>query len=135
MPGAVDSWIKDHRLDGQVAAQGDEYAVAVLSEEEDDYCILYDTFDGHPLRVPEQDKRYQLAKVRPTPPGDRARWVKIQGRKGMVHYAEGGSVPAYSETPPAVLPDRSQPVAQVGGVKTGSRRRKRGKRGRGKVLA
>lgn len=136
MPSLTESWISDQGQAGsRLAGSGDGFAVVLQPQEEDDYVTIFDTSDGHPLRIPLQDKRYQLAKVRPTTKGQRATWVRIQGRgNGVVHYAPGGSVPAYSETPPATLqPDRNQPVALADGVKSVRRSRKRGKRGKGKV--
>ena len=131
-----DSWSADQSVAGNLTVgSGDGFAIAVLDEPNDNMMYVYDSLDGHRLSIPRADREYQLAKVRPTTPGERARWVKVEGRKGLVHYAPGGSTPAYLETPPASLPDRTQPVALAEGVKDGSRRRKRGKRGRRKVLS
>ena len=135
-PSLTESWIADQSKAGnRLAVGGDHYAIAVLDEPNDGMMYVWDSLDGHRLSIPTADRNYQLAKVRPTTPGERARWVKVEGRKGLVHYAPGGSTPAYLETPPASLPDRTQPVALAEGVKDGSRRRKRGKRGRRKVLS
>jgi len=135
MAGLTESWISEQSQAGiQLSGSGEDYAVGVQEQSEDDYLVIFDTKDGHPLRIPVQDRSYQLAKVRPTTPGDRAKWVKVKGRKGMVHYAEHGSTPAYSETPP-VITQSTSPVApqmpQEG--KAGKGRRKRGNRGKRKA--
>ena len=114
-----------------VISQGEDYGIAI-EDKQDDYCFLYDTLDGHKLRVPLADKQYMLAKVRPVNEGERAKWVQIPGKPGLIHHADGGSVPAYSETLPAELSDKKELVAPVPGVKD-SRRRKRGKRGKRKA--
>ena len=134
MPTQTESWMQDQRQAGNsIAGSGDGYAVAVMDATEDDYIVLYDLSDGHPLRVPAQDRIYMLAKRRATQPGERALWVTAPGIRGKFQHAPGGSVPAYSETPPATLqPVRNQPVAQTDGDKTVRRSRKRGRRGRGK---
>tara|TARA_R100000306_G_C4360287_1_gene134906 strand:+ start:450 stop:797 length:348 start_codon:yes stop_codon:yes gene_type:complete len=110
---------------------GEDLQTTVIDDGSNEYCFLYDTLDGHKIRVPLMDKQYMLAKVRPVQKGDRAKWVKIPGREGLTHYASGGSTPAYTETLPAELLNRKELVAPVSEVKSG-RRRKRGKRGRRK---
>jgi hypothetical protein len=136
MAGLTESWISDKAKDGlQLAGQGDEYAVGILPEMEDDYMVLYDTLDGHPLRIPVADRTYMLAKARAKKPGERADWVRVTGTKGVIQHAPGGVIPSYSETPLAQLPDRTQPVALAEGVKTVRSKRKRGKRGKGKVAS
>lgn len=137
MAGLTESWISEKAGNGvQVAGQGDEFAVGVVPETEEDYIILYDTSDGHPLRVPLADRTYMLAKARAIVPGERADWVRVAGTKGVVQHAPGGVTPAYSETPVAPsIPDRNPPVALESGVKTGRSKRKRGKRGKGKVAS
>ena len=109
-------------------SQSESYGIAV-DDKQDDYCFLYDTLDGHQIRVPLADKQYMLAKVRPVKEGERATWVQIPGKPGLVHHAPGGSTPAYSETLPAELPDKTESLASTPGVKS-SRGRKRGKRGK-----
>jgi hypothetical protein len=109
-------------------SQSEDYGIAV-DDKQDDYCFLYDTLDGHKLRVPLADKQYMLAKVRPVKEGERAVWVQIPGQQGLIHHAPGGSTPAYSETLPAELPDKTESLAATPGVKS-SRGRKRGKRGK-----
>ena len=53
MAGLTESWMADKAKDGvRMAGEGNEFAVGVLPEVEDDYMILYDTLDGHPLRIP-----------------------------------------------------------------------------------
>ena len=111
-----------------VVSQSEDYGIAV-DDKQDDYCFLYDTLDGHPIRVPLADKQYMLAKVRPVKEGERAVWVQISGQPGLIHHAPGGSTPAYSETLPAELPDKTESLASTPGVKS-SRGRKRGKRGK-----
>jgi len=108
--------------------QGQDYGIAI-EDKQNDYCFLYDTLDGHKLRVPLADKQYMLAKRRPINEGERARWVQIPGIEGLIHHAPGGSTPAYSETLPAELPDKTESLALTPGVKS-SRGRKRGKRGK-----
>ena len=112
-------------------SQSESYGIAI-EDKQDDYCILYDTLDGHQIRVPLADKLYMLAKVRPVKKGDRAVWVQIPGIEGLIHHAPGGSTPAYSETLPAELPDKTESLALTPGVKS-SRGRKRGKRGKGRA--
>ena len=132
----AESWIADQSSKGnRIVNSGAQFAIAVLDEPDDGKIPIWDAEDGHELRIPRDDREYHLAKRKAIIPGERVRWVKIQGRKGLLQYAPGGTVPAYLETPPAALPDRTQPVALVEGVKTGSRSRKRGKRGRRKVLS
>ena len=111
-----------------VVSQSEDYGIAV-DDKQDDYCFLYDTLDGHKLRVPLADKQYMLAKVRPVKKDETARWIQIPGQPGLIHYADGGSTPAYSETLPAELPDKTESLASTPGVKS-SRGRKRGKRGK-----
>jgi hypothetical protein len=111
-----------------VVSQSEDYGIAV-DDKQDDYCFLYDTLDGHQIRVPLADKQYMLAKVRPVKEGERAVWVQIPGQQGLIHHAPGGSTPAYSETLPAELPDKTESLAATPGVKS-SRGRKRGKRGK-----
>lgn len=127
----IQQWQDSQSFRGnRIVSQGDNYGVAIEDKQEN-CCWLYDTSDGHKLRVPLADKQYMLAKVRPVNEGERAKWVQIPGQPGLIHYAPGGSVPAYSETLPAELPDKQELVAPVPGVKN-SRRRKRGKRGKRK---
>ena len=108
--------------------QGQDYGIAI-EDKQNDYCFLYDTLDGHKLRVPLADKQYMLAKVRPVKKDETARWIQIPGQPGLIHYADGGSIPAYSETLPAELPDKTESLASTPGVKS-IRGRKRGKRGK-----
>ena len=136
MAGLTESWMSDKAKDGvRMAGQGDEFAVGTLPQPEDDYMILYDTLDGHPLRIPLADRIYMLAKARAVVPGERADWVRVAGTKGVVQHAPGGTTPSYSETPLAQIPDRTQLVALTEGVKTGRSKRKRGKRGKRKVTS
>jgi hypothetical protein len=111
--------------------QGQDYGIAI-EDKQNDYCFLYDTLDGHKLRVPLADKQYMLAKRRPVKKGERTVWVQIPGIEGLIHHAPGGSTPAYSETLPAELPDKTESLALTPGVKS-SRGRKRGKRGKRKA--
>ena len=111
-------------------SQSESYGIAI-EDKQDDYCVLYDTLDGHQLRVPLADKQYMLAKRRPINEGERVRWVQIPGKPGLVHHAPGGSAPAYSETMPAELPHKTESLASTPRVKS-SRGRKRGKRGKGR---
>jgi hypothetical protein len=136
MASLTDSWVSDKSEKGmRIAGQGDEFAIGILPQLEDDYVILYDTSDGHPQRVPEADRKYMLAKARAIVPGERADWVKVAGTKGVTMWAPGGVEPSYSETPLAQLPDRTQPVALAEEVKSGRSKRKRGKRGKRKVTS
>lgn len=136
MTNLTESWMSEKARDGaRMAGQGDEFAVAVLPETGSDYITLYDTLDGHSLRVPLHDRIYMLAKGRPVVPGERADWVRVAGTKGVVQHAPGGVTPAYSETPLAQIPDKTKPVALAGGVKGVRNKRKRGKRGKGKVTS
>ena len=136
MAGLTDSWISDKSEKGvRIAGQGDEFAVGILPQVEDDYVILYDTSDGHPQRVPEADRKYMLAKARAIVPGERADWVKVGDTKGVTMWASGGVEPAFSETPLAQLPDRTQSVALTEGVKSDRGKRKRGRRGKRKVAS
>lgn len=136
MAGLTESWMSDKAKDGvRMAGQGDEFAVGTLPQAEDDYMILYDTLDGHPLRIPLADRTYMLAKARAVVPGERADWVRVAGTKGVVQHAPGGTTPAYSETPVALQADRTKPLAMAQGVKAVRSKRKRGKRGKRKVLS
>ena len=136
MAGLAESWMSDKAKDGvRMAGQGDEFAVGTLPQTEDDYMILYDTLDGHPLRIPLADRIYMLAKARAVVPGERADWVRVAGTKGVVQHAPGGTAPAYSETPVALQADRTKPLAMAQGVKAVRSKRKRGKRGKRKVLS
>jgi len=112
-------------------SQSESYGIAI-EDKQDDYCFLYDTLDGHQIRVPLADKQYMLAKRHPVKKGERAKWMQIPGQSGFIHYAPGGSTPAYSETLPAELPDKTESLALTPGVKS-SRGRKRGKRGKRKA--
>ena len=112
----------------KVVSEREDYGFAD-HDKLDDYCFLYDTLDGNQIRVPLADKQYMLAKVRPVKEGERAVWVQIPGQQGLIHHAPGGSTPAYSETLPAELPDKTESLASTPGVKS-SRGRKRGKRGK-----
>jgi hypothetical protein len=125
----IQQWQDSQSFRGnRIVSQGDDYGIAI-DDRQDGYCFLYDTSDGHKLRVPLADKQYMLAKVRPVNEGERAKWVQIPGKPGLIHHAPGGSVPAYSETLPAELPDKTESLALTPGVKS-SRGRKRGKRGK-----
>jgi len=147
MTTETQSWIEEQAQQGNSIAQtdrglaaGDNYAIARMSETEDDYIILYDTKDGHPLRVPMADRQYMLAKMLPLNPKERVSWFKNPNGRGLYQSAPSGVRPAYSETPPvldqqpeAVASGKSSSVAPTGQAKTVRRRRKRGKRGGRKV--
>ena len=137
MSGLTESWIQDQRRTGiSVSGSGDDFAVAVLDETEEDYTILYDTQDGHPLRVPLADRQYMLAKMLPIVSGERVNWYKNPSGRGMYQSAPGGVRPAYSETPPVITESvRNPELAIPSGDKTVRRSRKRGKRGRGRRLS
>jgi hypothetical protein len=136
MAGLTESWMSDKSKDGvRMAGQGDEFAVGTLPQAEDDYMILYDTLDGHPLRIPLADRTYMLAKARAVVPGERADWVRVAGTKGVIQHAPGGTTPSYSETPVALQANRTKPLAMAQGVKAVRSKRKRGKRGKRKVLS
>jgi hypothetical protein len=136
MAGLTESWMSDKAKDGvRMAGQGDEFAVGTLPQAEDDYMILYDTLDGHPLRIPLADRTYMLAKARAVVSGERADWVRVAGTKGVVQHAPGGTTPSYSETPVALQADRNLELITPSGVKTVRSKRKRGKRGKRKVLS
>ncbi len=134
MAGLTESWIQEKRAQGNsVAGSGDDYAVAVIDDTEDDYVILYDLTDGHPLRVPAADRQYMLAKRKPLVKGERVQWFRTPNGRGMYQSAPGGVQPVYSETPPATTqPTRTPELITQGGGKSVRRSRKRGKRGRGK---
>lgn len=109
--------------------QSADMAVAVTDDGDDMYITLYDTLDGHPLRVPESDRRYMLAKRRPVIEGERVVWRRIEGRKNAVYQtAPGGTVPAYSETP-VQAGSKVEQFATDHGAKAPTRRRRRGARG------
>tara|TARA_R110000823_G_scaffold96916_2_gene210886 strand:+ start:281 stop:691 length:411 start_codon:yes stop_codon:yes gene_type:complete len=136
MAGLTESWMSDKSKDGvRMAGQGDEFAVGTLPQAEDDYMILYDTLDGHPLRIPLADRTYMLAKARAVVPGERADWVRVAGTKGVIQHAPGGTTPSYSETPVALQANRTKPLAMAQGVRAVRSKRKRGKRGKRKVLS
>jgi hypothetical protein len=136
MAGLTESWMSDKAKDGvRMAGQGDEFAVGTLPQAEDDYMILFDTLDGHPLRIPLADRTYMLAKARAVVPGERADWVRVAGTKGVIQHAPGGTTPSYSETPVALQADRTKPLAMAQEVKAVQGKRKRGKRGKRKVLS
>lgn len=113
----------------QLIAQGDLYAIAKTSVDEDNYTVVYDTLDGHALRIPVGDRQYVLAKMRPVKKGEHAVWRRIPGTTNrVVMIASGGVTPAYSETPVEARASVSEFATPDTG-KAPARRRRRGARG------
>ena len=90
-----------------------------------EHITLYDTSDGHAVKVPAEDRTYYLAKVRAKNPDVKIikRWAD-NGNGGKIMVADQEVVPMFSETP-IELPEESIRVASDRGIK---KNRKRGRR-------
>lgn len=121
----VQTELKSGRISKVVASDSD-YVIGLMPEKELVYGVVYDTLDGHEVRVPLGDVRYMLSKSRPIKAGERVDWYKSKATGGVYQSAPSGSVPAYSEVP-VTAAGPAKRLAISGGTKQG--RRKRGARG------
>jgi len=137
--GTANDWVRDVQQSGRgsrVLGQhgtGEAAVVEMNRGLDSDHIDIYDTTDGHTVRIKTNDRDYQLAKLRHLKPGEKplpwgGRRYGYAPKRGLVF---GPSMPegltwAYSETPPA---EAAQPVERRQDGEGKARRRKRGRRG------
>lgn len=113
----------------KLLASGQDSVIAEMPTAEDDYLVVYDTADGHGVRIRHDAKQYMLALRRPLVKGEKVNWYKNPSGPGVIQNAPSGSVAAYSETPVEV-PGNPVQLATGGEAKTpAKRKRRRGARG------